>query len=486
MAEDKNQGLNYGIVKGVSWMALFTYTTQALSWVVTIFVARVLSPRDYGLMGLATIFIGYADMLADLGLGQAIIQKKEIIKEEISSVFWFSMGIGIIIALGCLPLSFLTAYVMHEPKVIPIVQVIGFVFLFSSMRIVPSSLLKRKLDFKNAAICESIGTVFSLVVVITAALLGAGVWALVFSQISRAIVSAMAYFFMSRWLPQFTFNFANAKAFLNFGIPLTLGRTLSYIQAKSGTFFAGRAWMSATLGLYSLAKELAQIPTDRITPLINNVCFPAFSKLQDDIKGIGLLYLRASKITSLLVVPICLGGACLGDLLIPVMLGAKWEPMIFIFQLFCISEIANGLNAINGFIHPAAGYPKRNLFYQAICVLAMPISFALVVPYGLNAIAYPALVTGTVLSLGWIFYTLYTFKIRIADYAGHLKSAIISCAVMALWILLFRLVSADHFTKLQILIIATVTASMVYGACVWFFEREFILKVMSMVRGRAE
>jgi O-antigen/teichoic acid export membrane protein len=476
--------LNQGIVKGVSWMALFTYTTQALSWVVTIFVARLLSPHDYGLMGIATIFIGYADMLADMGLGSAIMQKKEINKDEISSVFWFSMGIGIIIALGCIPLSYLTAYVMHEPLVIPIVKVIGFVYFFSSMRIVPSSLLKRKLDFKSAAICESIGTVFSLAVVITAALLGAGVWALVFSQISRAIVSAVAFFIVSRWLPQFTFHFSNAKAFLNFGILLTLGRTFWYIQGKAGTFFAGRAWEPATLGLYTLAKELAQIPVDRITPLINNVCFPAFSKLQDDIEGIGLLYLRAIKITSLCMIPICIGGVCLGDLLISTVLGAKWEPMIFIFRLLCIAEIANGLNAINGFIHPASGHPKRNLFYQAICVLTIPTSFALAVPFGLNAIAFPALVTGTLLSVGWIIYTLHAFKIRFADYANHLKSAAISSAVMGLWILVFRLIGVDHFSKQQILIIAVATGSIVYCACAWLMERDFILKIISMARSR--
>jgi O-antigen/teichoic acid export membrane protein len=208
--------------------------------------------------------------------------------------------------------------------------------------------------------------------------------------------------------------------------------------------------------------------------------------LQDDVKGIGLLYLRAIKITSLMVIPVCIGGACLGDLVISVVLGAKWEPMIFIFRLICIAEMVNGLNAINGFIHPASGHPKRSLCFQAICVVTMPISYAVVVPYGLNAIVFPALVTGTLISTGWIIFTLYKFKIPIAEYVAHLKSAVFSCAVMAAWILLFRLVCGSHFAKPLLLIMAAGTASMVYCVCVWLTEREFLLKILELIRAKSK
>jgi predicted neutral ceramidase superfamily lipid hydrolase len=106
------------------------------------------------------------------------------------------------------------------------------------------------------------------------------------------------------------------------------------------------------------------------------------------------------------------------------------------------------------------------------------------VPYGLNAIAYPALVTGSLISIGWIIFTLYKFKIPLAEYADHLKSAFVSCAAMVVWILLFRLVFGNHFAKPLLLIAAAVTASIVYGICVWLAEREFLLKILALVRAK--
>lgn len=484
---DKNEGLNRGVVKGVSWMALFTYTTQGLSWVITIFVARLLSPQDYGLMGIATIFTGYADLLADLGLGTAIIQKKDVSKEGLSSVFWFSMGMGIVIAMGCMPLSFLTAYIMHEPRVIPIVQVIGIVFLFSCMRIVPSSLLRRELDFKGAGICESIGTVVSLVVVLTAAWLGAGVWSLVFSQISRASVSGVSYFLWSRWLPKLKFKFSEVKSYLNFGITVTVGRTLFYITGKASTFFAGRAWNAATLGMLSLAQELSSIPVDRITPLINQVCFPAFSKLQDDGEGVSLLYLRIVKITALLIVPICIGGACLGDWLVSVLLGSKWEQMIPLFRLLCLSQMVLGLSTVNGFVHPAIGHPKRGLYFQAICAVVMSVSFAIAVRHGFQAIIFPFLVSGTLLSAGWIVFTCYALKIPFLSYFRYALSSVVASLIMVGWIFLFRFFSANHHFPMAILLaLAILSGSIIYCGIIWGLDRSFLLKIWELVRGKSK
>lgn len=129
--------------KGASWLAMFKFVSQLFSWVVTILVARILVPEDYGLMAMATIITGYAQMFAELGLGAAIIQKPQLIQIELSSVFWFSFMFGSMLALSCFPIAHLTAFIFHEPRVIPLTKTISLLFIFSSLQIVPLNLLKK-------------------------------------------------------------------------------------------------------------------------------------------------------------------------------------------------------------------------------------------------------------------------------------------------------------------------------------------------------
>ena len=197
--------------KGAMWLALFKLVSQLFSWTITVLVARILSPSDYGLMEMATIITGYAAFFVDLGLGAAIIQKKNINKHELSSVFWFIFAISIALSFACYFSAYYMALLFDEPRIQPLVQVISIIFPISGLLIVPTSLLNKNMEFKAIGIIGMIATITSCSGMYLIALNGGGVWTLVGGMFILSITRLIASYIKVKWSPLFYFNFSQAK-----------------------------------------------------------------------------------------------------------------------------------------------------------------------------------------------------------------------------------------------------------------------------------
>lgn len=464
------------VFKGASWLAMFKLISQLFSWGVTILVARILVPEDYGLMAMATIITGYAEMFAELGLGAAIIQKPKLIQEELSSVFWFSFMFGSLLALSCFPIAHLTAFIFHEPRVIPLTMTLSLLFILSSLQIVPLNLLKKELDFKIVGIIEMTATFVACSIMIIIAKMGGGVWTLLCGFLIRSFTSLILIYYKVRWLPKLHFNFNEAKSYLKFGITMALGRSLFYVWEQSDKFFAGRAWNTKILGYYSFAIQLAQIPTEKIVVLINQVAFPAFSKLQDDKDQFNTLYLNITKVTATIVLPLFVGGFLVGDNIVRILLNEKWYPIIFLFKYLCLSQIMMAMNAINNFAHAAQGRPHWGLCYHAAAAILMPVSFYLAVPYGLNAILIPWFTTFLLICSVWIITTLKKLGVPITAYIKNLSHPILAVLTMAAGVTVFEylLVSLAKMDipLIFILVMKVATGGVCYLGYLWVFNRQ--------------
>jgi len=475
------------VIRGVSWMAFFSLFSQAFSWAITILVARILVPGDYGLMAMSTIITGYALALSELGLGNAIIQRQNVSGKELSSVFWFSTIITTILAISCFPISYLTAFIMHEPRVIPITQTVAILFVLNGLQIVPSSLIRKEMDFKSIGLIDMMSVIVSSLCMFFIAKFGGGVWTLIFGFVIRSFLRTVLLFRKSHWLPAFHFDFAESKPFLSFGLMLALGRSLFYVQEKSDRFFAGRAWKSNLLGYYTFALDLSQIPTDKIVSLINNVSFPAFSRLQNDPEGFNKLYLNITKVSAAIVLPLFAGGYLLGGDLIKLLLNEKWLPIIPLFRTLCLVQILTSLNAINNFVHAAQGRPNWGLYYNIACVIAMPISFYFAVQHGLNAIIIPWTTTYVILCLGWIFISIRKFGIALQRYFFNILHPICGTLLMGSILMLIRStltlqnVSGKPL-EISFLCGFIVLGSGIYFGYFWFIDRDFVLSLRKMFK----
>ena len=467
--------------KGASWLAIFRLISQIFSWSLTIIVARLLSPEDFGLKEMATIAVGYALLFNELGIGAAIIQKKKLNDQELSSVFWASLTVSTFLGLVCFGLAYPLSWFFHEPRVVPLSMAVALLFPIGGVQVVPLNLLKKELDFKKVGFVEMIGSFVGATSTLILAYCGKGAWALVGGNILLSICTMSLYFILCKWKPSFRFRFKEAKSYLHFGIIMAIGESLFYAYETCDRFLAGRAWSPKILGYYTFALDLATLPLFKIISLINQVSFPAFSKLQNEPERTRVFYLNVTKINTLIVIPLYVGGFLAADELVRVILDEKWFPIIFIFKWLCLAQIITVLNAINNFVHAAQGRPLWRLYFHAALAILMSISFFFAVKEGLHAILIPWFTTYIVLCVIWILITIKKLGIGLFQYALNLSVPFFACLCMV------TIVVTTEFLLLKItaiplilLIAKCVSGGLSYAAMVVLIDRNIILKTREL------
>jgi O-antigen/teichoic acid export membrane protein len=472
--------------KGATWLGTFKLISQVFSWAATIIVARTLSPEDYGLMAMATILTGYAMLFNELGLGAAIIQNPDLKQKELSSVFWFALSVSLVLAVVSLFLAYPTARIFHEPRVVPITMTVSVIFLLNGLQVIPLALMRRELKFKALGINEMCGVLLSSASMLLMARLGFGVWTLLFGYIVNSGSRLVLAFVSEKWVPNLHFAVGEAKHFIKFGIVVAVGGSFNYVCEKSDRYFAGRVWPASQLGQYTFALELAQLPIDKVVSLINQVSFSAFSRLQTEKERFNALYLRITKITAIMVLPLFVGGFLIGDDLVRVFLNEKWYPMTTVFRYLCLVQIATALNAVNNFVHTALGRPQWRLYYFAACALIMPFSFALAVGCGFQAIILPWTTSYFLLCGFWIVFTLRKIGIRVGTFANSLMAPIL--AVSAMSVAIFLVSSLHHLGRIapaasvSMLLLKGIAGFLTYCAVVLALDRRFLKDAMKLAR----
>ena len=373
-------------------------------------------------MAMATILTGYVEIFSELGLGSAIIQKKDIAQGELSSIFWFSMIVGIIFAILSFGLAYPTAWIFNEPRVIPITQLVSILFIIGALMIVPYNIMTREIRFKEIGMIQLASVALASLSMLWMANNGFGVWTLINGVIIQRTTNVILTFRVSRWKPKLYFRFKEAKPLLGFGLNIAGSRSLFYLFQKSDTFIVGKMFNTLFLGYYSFAMQLASIPTDKIVSIVNQVAFPVFSRYQDEVKKSQDMYLKIIKYIALIVTPLFLGGALFANDIILVLLGEKWAPMIFMFQMLCIAQLIVSLTSVNNIIHNSQGRPRCTLFFHLANTVLMPVSLYAAARYGFNALAIPWVSIYPLVSILWIWITLKKINISIFKYLMNITA----------------------------------------------------------------
>jgi O-antigen/teichoic acid export membrane protein len=478
------------VFKGATWMAAYKFVSQIFSWAITLLIARLLAPDDYGLMTMATMITTLGLMFNELGLGAAIIQKPKITETELSSIFWFSFFVSLLFTGLCYFSSYVLAAVFHEPRIIPLTKAASLIFLINGLQIVPMSLIKKNLEFKQLGFIEMKSVIISSFSMLIIAYYGGGVWALVGGYLILSASKLFFLYFRIKWMPRYVFAFREAKGYLQFGAHVSLGRFFFYLFEASDKFFGARAWTPNILGYYSFGLTLAQLPTDKIVTLINQVSFPALSKLQHDREGFNTFYLRIVKLSATLVMPIFIGGYLLGEELIPMILSEKWMPIVVVFKYLCLTQVITSLNAINNLVHWSQGRPQWSLVFHGALAFFMSISFYLAAPYGMNAYLFPWFITYLVICLTWIMVTIKKLNISVNTYLENLGKPTMGTLLMAVGVLATGYgVSLLHITAYSP--VWTVTAKIIVGVLcyvgyLWFFDKQLFLDLQKLRQPQLE
>lgn len=334
-------------VKGVGWSAADAFLAQGVSFIVGLVLARLLSPEEYGLIGIVLIFTTVLLSVVDCGFSNALIRKLKVTDDDYNTLFIFN----ILISLAMYGLLYagapLIAHFFDRPQLVPLTRVMGLLLIFQSLSIVQYTILSRNVDFKTKTKASLISAIISGVVGIIMAFLGYGVWSLVFQQLARQLLYSVFLWFYIKWWPKLVFCIASFKYMWGFGWKLLVSGLLDKIWAQLYQVVVGKFYSAATLGQYSRSKEYANIFSSNLTTIVQRVSYPVLSQVQDDKERMVHAYRRVIKTTMFITAIIMISMGAVSEPLIYCMIGPQWHQAATFLPLICISMSLYPLHAIN-------------------------------------------------------------------------------------------------------------------------------------------
>ena len=377
MPEPNGLSLRARVARSIFWLAWSRGAVQILSFATTVLVARILVPADYGVMALASVFIGTAAMITDMGLGTAIVQFRDLDTRELDTCFW----ITVTLATVAYAVLFLGAPViagwLAVPRLADVLRVLGLGLPLIACSVVSDSLLRKRLALDRVSQAEIISGVVTLPVMLCCALAGLGVWALVVGSLAGWVVKSVVTFAFAPWVPRPRVGGERVKEVVNFSLT-TLGISILWtVKEQTDVLVIGKMTGQVTVGLYSMAKDLAMLPTSKISTVVNMLSGPMMAELQTNIEAMrGALY-RTVRLTSAIALPASAGMALVADDMVEVLLGPKWLPAVTILRLLCVYA---AVRAIDVLLPPVLVARRRQRFlfwYSFALLIALPTAAAL-------------------------------------------------------------------------------------------------------------
>lgn len=334
-------------IAGVKWTALEQFSTQAITFVLSIILARLLTPTDYGTIGVLSIFMAVSGTFIDSGFGQALIRKMDCKDEDYSTILYFNLAVSLLCYVVLFACSSFIASFFNIPILSSIVKVYCLTLVINAFGSVPRTRLTKNLEFKLIAKINVISTIFSGVIGVTLAYAGWGVWALVWQAVLSGIFSNVVLWIVSKWMPTRAFSKKSFKEMFGFGSKLLAGGLIWQIYANLTPIIIGKFFSAKDLGLYSRGANIAQLPASIIFGVLSKVSYPIFAKLQDNQERLIYVYRKYIKFSSMLIMFSLLLLAALAKPVVMILLTDKWASCIIFLQLYAISILTDHIDKLN-------------------------------------------------------------------------------------------------------------------------------------------
>lgn len=470
-------------VKSAAWYGAARLWGQVLSWGVTILLARVLAPADYGLFAIALSVLAVLELLQEFGLGTAIVQRQTMTRQQINAVFWVVAATSLLLTLATFLTAEMIGHVYADPRLAWTLRVLCLTFLLNSLGMVPYSLLTKAVNLRHRSLAEALGGAASALVALAFAYLGYGVWALVLGHLARALVLNTALYVFGKWLPGLDLAFDEMRTILGFGLRIAGSHLTGRSAGALSTFILARLLGGSAVGLYSMAQSLTEAPHRLSSAIINQVSLPVFSKLQHDQRLLASYFLRISKYLAVVSFPLQVGLVLVAPDLVPVLLSPKWEAMVVPFQVFCLESVVILSTLTCSPLLTARGRAKL-LFNRSFLGFVWLAGSALVgAPYGLVGVAIARLITIIPIRLTLLLPTLSELGLSFPAYVKGLASPLGATATMVGVVLAVRLVWPLPGGHLESLLMSVTTGAATYGVALFLFDRSFGSEIRTVARG---
>ena len=334
-------------LNGLSWSFLDNFVLLGVNFITGIILARLLSPREFGLIGMTTIFIALGQSLADSGFGQALIRKKECTQTDYSTVFFFNIAVGVFWYLLVVTSATTVANFFNEPQLKPLLPILGLGVILSALSLIQTTLLTKRVDFKLQTKISGASSILSGAIGMSLAFKGYGVWSLVALTLSKNALNTLFLWIWNDWKPTLIFDFHSFKEMFGFGSKLLGVGLIDTTYRNIYLIVIGKYFSAIELGYYTRAEALNQLPSQNITSVIQRVSYPVLSSIRDDIPKLKSGYKKLIKSTMLISFVLMVGMAAVAKPLVLALIGEKWLVSAEYLQLLCFVGMFYPLHALN-------------------------------------------------------------------------------------------------------------------------------------------
>jgi PST family polysaccharide transporter len=470
------------ILNALLWSAASSWSTKLLDFIVVLILARQLTPADFGLVALVTIYIAFANIFVEGGFAQAIIQREEIEELHLATAFWASVSIGSLLTVGTYffgPSTF--ELVFNESGIGAIVQVTSVLFIVTSLSSVQQAILTRRLEFKSLALRQAGGTLAGGLTAVTLAFLGFGVWSLVALHMVNAVVRAVILWAASEWRPSRRFSFACLKQLFAFGVYIVGRKLLAFFNRRGLNLVIGIFLGTTALGYYTLASRIVMSALDFVTATVQSVAFPAFSRLQGRPAKLRNAYYKAISFTSLISYPAFLWIASTASLVVPLLLGPKWLQSIAILQVLCLVGLLDSVLRYSFSVMLACGKANWTLYIACTHAIGSLVGFFVAVKWGLVAVAAAYVIASFLLAPLAVGAVRRLVHITYRDYFRRQLPALVGSIAMLTTILLTKVLFPTSIPITVQLLGMTLAGVVVYVFTIQLVDRSTFRNVTGLL-----
>lgn len=334
-------------ITGFFWSFIDSFANQILIFIIGIILARLLTPKEFGLIGMITIFISVSESFINSGFSQALIRKKTCSDTDLSTVFYFNIITGVlffaILFFGAPAIS----RFFNEPQLKGLIRVLGTVLVIDALTIIQRTTLTRRIDFKLQTKVSVISIIFSGIVGIAMAFTGFGVWSLVAKTLSQRGMNSLLLWLFNKWRPLLIFSKESFRELFSFGSKLLASGLLDTIYRNIYYLVIGKYFSAQELGYYTRADQFKNLPSTNLNGIISRVSYPVLSQLQDDPEKLKTGYKKLIKNTMFITFLMMAGMAAVAEPMVITLIGEKWRPSIIYLQLLCFVGAMYPLHALN-------------------------------------------------------------------------------------------------------------------------------------------
>ncbi|SNR74773.1 polysaccharide transporter, PST family/lipopolysaccharide exporter [Lutibacter agarilyticus] len=469
-------------IKGVKWTTFGSVFNAILQIVQLAILARLLNPTDFGLMAIVMVVIGFSSMFIDMGISNAIIYKQKVSENQLTTLYWLNIAVGIVLFLIILIIAPYIAVFYDSPQLTNLIKLVGVTFVIQPFGQQFMILLQKELNFSKITIVQTVSRFVSFIATIIMAYYNLGVFSLAYGVIIYATLSTILFMYYGKniYKPKLYFSRVDIQEFLSFGMYQMAEKAMNYFGTQFDTILIGKLLGVEVLGVYNVAKNLVSKPSTIINPVITKVTFPVMSKISEDTKKLREVYLKTVSYLTLVNTPIYLLIALFAQPIVVLMFGEVWVEAIPIVQILAIGFLLKSIGNPAGSLLLSKGKANIAFYWNLITFLLYPTFILYGSKYGINGIAF----SFVFLHLLFIYpnWKFIVYRICESNIRAYLASFLPYFVIGTLCLILgYSIMNQFESDTCFIFIVVALIYSILYFTLVYIFKRNIIMDILGLI-----